>query len=61
MTDYEARNALNIVKDDEQVVEAAEVLTSAICAFDSVLKIGLMSEPKADNISVQEVNSTESE
>ena len=57
----EARNALNIVKDDEQVVEAAEVLTSAICAFDSVLKIGLMSEPKADNISVQEVNSTESE
>lgn len=57
----EARNAMNTVKDDEQVVEAAEILTSAICAFDSVLKIGLMSEPKADSTSVQEVNNAESE
>lgn len=57
----EARNAMNTVKDDEQVVEAAEILSSAICAFDSVLKIGLMSEPKADGASVQEVNNTESE
>lgn len=55
----EARNAMNIVKNDEQVVEAAEILTSAIDTFDSVLKIGLMSEPKADDTSVQTVNNAE--
>lgn len=57
----EARNAMDTVKDDEQVVDAAEVLTSAIGTFDSVLKTGLMSESKADDISVQGVNNTESE
>lgn len=44
----EARNAIYTVKDDEQVVEAAEILISAIDKFDSVLKIGLVSKPKAN-------------
>ncbi len=57
----EAYNAMDIVKNDEQVVEAAEILTSAIGTFDLALKTGAMSEPKAGNISVQEVNNTESE
>lgn len=57
----EARNAIYTVKDDEQVVEAAEMLTLAIDTFDSVLKNGIMSEPKTDNTLVQEINNVESE
>lgn len=56
-----ARKSMDIVKDDEQVVEAAEILTSAMDTFDSVLKIGLMIEPTADDTSVQEADNVETE
>lgn len=48
----DARNAMNTVKNDEQVVEAAEILTAEIEAFDSVLKFGLMVKSKEDNSSI---------
>lgn len=57
----EAYNAMDMVKNDEQVVEAAEILTSAIGAFDSVLKIGVMSKPQAEDTLTQGVNNIETE
>lgn len=57
----EARNTMGIVKNDEQVVEAAELLISAIGSFDSVLKFGHMSGSETDDILVQETNDIENE
>lgn len=47
----EARNVISVVKNDEQVVEAAEILVSAIDDFDSVLKFGCMGERGTDDVS----------
>lgn len=57
----EARNAMGIVKNDEQVVEAAELLISAIGTFDSVLKFGHMSGSEVNDTLVRETNDIENE
>lgn len=57
----EARNAMNTVKDDEQVVEAVENLTSAIDTFDSVLKMGLVIESEVDDTLIEVVDNVKTE
>lgn len=52
---------MNTVKDDEQVVEAVENLTSAIDTFDSVLKMGLVIESEVDDTLIEVVDNVKTE